>query len=123
MVEKNERKSAGSNELADYLTTKRIEFSYSTGKLGTDVDAAFEQVKATGGALLAFGLGADATIVGDNLAGLEVAPLATYPNKKFYRQYILLFHVDTSTPAGRLDYVGALDPCGFTIQQARKNVE
>ena len=34
MVEKNERKSAGSNELADYLTTKRIEFSYSTGKLG-----------------------------------------------------------------------------------------
>ena len=89
----------------------------------TDVDAAFEQVKATGGALLAFGLGADATIVGDNLAGLETAPLATYPNKKFYRQYILLFHVDTSTPAGRLDYVGALDPCGFTIQQARKNVE
>ena len=34
MVEKNERKSADSNELADYLTTKRIEFSYSTGKLG-----------------------------------------------------------------------------------------
>ena len=34
VVEKNERKSAGSNELADYLTTKRIEFSYSTGKLG-----------------------------------------------------------------------------------------
>ena len=35
VVEKNERKSAGSNELADYLTTKRIEFSYSTGKLGS----------------------------------------------------------------------------------------
>ena len=34
VVEKNERKSADSNELADYLTTKRIEFSYSTGKLG-----------------------------------------------------------------------------------------
>ena len=34
VLEKNERTSAGSNELADYLTTKRIEFSYSTGKLG-----------------------------------------------------------------------------------------
>lgn len=93
-----------------------------TGK-ATNETAAFEQVKATGGALLAFGLGPDASIIGDNLAGLEAAPLATYPNKKFYRQYILLFRVDTSTPAGRLDYVGALDPCGFTIQQARKNCE
>ena len=94
-----------------------------TNGVVTDVDAAFEQVKATGGALLAFGLGADASIIGNNLAGLEAVPLATYPIKKFYRQFILLFRVDTSTPAGRLDYVGALDPCGFTVQQARKNVE
>lgn len=85
-----------------------------------DNDKAIEQVKATGGALLAFGLGADSTIIGNNLAGLESVPLATYPAKKFYRQYILLFHVDTSTPAGRLDFRGVLDPCGFSIRQARE---
>ena len=89
----------------------------------TDPDAAFAQVKATGGALLAFGLGPDATIIGNEIAGLEAVPLATYPVKKFYRQYILLFRVDTSTPAGRLAYAGVIDPCGFTIQQGRKNVE
>lgn len=86
----------------------------------TDKDAAIEQVKATGGALLAFGLGVDSTIIGNGLAGLESVPLATYPAKKFYRQYILLFHVDTSTPAGRLDFRGVIDPCGFSIRQARE---
>ena len=88
--------------------------------MATDADAAFEQVKATGGALLAFGLGADSTIIGNGLAGLESVPLATYPVKKYYRQYILLFHVDTSTSAGRLDFRGVLDPCGFSIRQARE---
>ena len=44
MVEKNERKSAGSNELADYLTTKRIEFSYSTGKLGKNRVSVYDGV-------------------------------------------------------------------------------
>ena len=88
--------------------------------MATDADAAFEQVKATGGALLAFGLGADSTIIGNGLAGLESVPLATYPVKKYYRQYILLFHVDTSTPAGRLDFRGVIDPCGFSIRQARE---
>lgn len=91
----------------------------ATGQ-ATDQDAAIEQVKATGGALLAFGLGSDASIIGNGLAGLESVPLATYPVKKYYRQYILLFHVDTSTPAGRLDFRGVLDPCGFTIRQARE---
>ena len=91
----------------------------ASGK-ATNRDAAIEQVKATGGALLAFGLGADSTIIGNGLAGLESVPLATYPVKKYYRQYILLFHVDTSTPAGRLDFRGVLDPCGFSIRQARE---
>ena len=30
--------NAGSTELADYLTTKRIEFSYSTGNSGNNIN-------------------------------------------------------------------------------------
>lgn len=80
------------------------------------------ELTAKGGVLLAFGLNQKASIIGDKDCGLESVPLATYPVKKYYRQYILLFHVDTSTPAGLLDFRGVLDPCGFTIEEARENV-
>lgn len=94
----------------------------ATGR-AIDEEKAIAQVQTTGGVLLAFGLGADASLMGAGQAGLESVPLATYPVKKFYRQYILLFHVDASTPAGRLDFRGVLDPCGFTIRQARETME
>ncbi|MGN0852231.1 MAG: type II secretion system protein [Kiritimatiellia bacterium] len=90
--------------------------------MATDEDKAIAQMNATGGALLAFGLGSDATLIGNGLAGLESVPYATYPVSKYYRQYILLFHVDTSTPAGRLDFRGVLDPCGFTTRVAREAI-
>lgn len=84
-----------------------------------DRAAVLAEVKATGGPLLAFGLGSEATVVGDPSAGLESAPYATYPLAKFYRQYILLFHVDTSTKSGSLVFAGVLDPCGQTIRMSR----
>lgn len=82
-------------------------------------DAVLAQVKATGGPLFAFGLGDKASIIGSSDAGLESAPYATYPNRKYYTRYILLFRVDTSTKAGRVTFAGVLDPCGATIRTAQ----
>lgn len=94
----------------------------ANGRYSASPDDVLKELNAKGGVLLAFGLGKDATIIGNKDCGLEGVPLATYPVKKYYRQYILLFHVDTSTPAGRLDFRGVLDPCGFTVDEARANI-
>jgi len=95
----------------------------ANGRYSGSESEVLKELKAKGGVLLAFGLGAKASIIGASDCGIESVPLATYPVKKYYRQYILLFHVDTSTPAGRLDFRGVLDPCGFTIDEAKKNVK
>ena len=84
-----------------------------------DSASVLAQLKATGGPLLAFGLGDRASIVGSGDAGLESAPYATYPNRKFYTRYILLFRVDTSTKAGRVSFAGVIDPCGSTVRTAQ----
>lgn len=84
--------------------------------------AVLAQVKATGGVLLAFGLGDRASIIGSSDAGLESAPYATYPNRKFYTRYILLFRVDTSTKAGKVTFAGVIDPCGATIRTAQNSL-
>lgn len=95
----------------------------ANGRYSGDADEVIAELTAKGGVLLAFGLGRDASIIGSKDCGLESVPLATYPVEKYYRQYILLFHVDTSTPAGRLDFRGVLDPCGFTVEEARANID
>ena len=92
-----------------------------------DYIAAAEDVKAevaaAGGALLAFGLGDDASIVGDPQGGIESAPVAAYPNKKFYSRYILLFRVDASTRAGEVEFAGVIDPCGNNERAARNAIK
>ena len=95
-------------------TAQQITASYRS-----DSAAVLAQVAATGGPLLAFGLGDRASIIGSSDAGLESAPYATYPNRKFYTRYILLFRVDTSTRAGRVTFAGVIDPCGSTIRTAQ----
>ena len=80
------------------------------------------EVAAQGGALLAFGLGAEASIIGDIRGGLDVEPICTYPNKKFYNRYILLFRVRTTTNAGLLEFVGVIDPCGNIVRAAREAI-
>ena len=84
------------------------------------------EVNATGGPLLAFGLGDSASIIGNSQAGLEVAPYATYAQKKYYSRYILLFRL-RSTGAGSVsvvlpEFAGVLDCCGNTIRAARQIV-
>lgn len=85
-------------------------------------DAVLAEVKATGGTLFAFGLGESASIIGSPDAGLESAPYATYPNKKFYSRYILLFRIDTSSRAGKITFAGAIDPCAATIRSAQRAI-
>ena len=86
-----------------------------------------QEVAATGGPLLAFGLGDSASIIGDSRAGLEAAPYATYPHKKYYSRYILLFRL-RSTGGGSVsvmvpEFAGVLDCCGNTIRAARHIVQ
>lgn len=100
------------------LATKETENEYKSDRANV-----LAEVKATGGALLAFGLGSEATIVGAANAGIESAPCATYPLKKFYTRFILLFRIDVSTQSGRLEFAGVLDPCGNTVRMARKSLD
>ena len=100
------------------LATKETASEYKS-----DRAAVLAEVKATGGAILAFGLGNEATIIGSANAGLESAPYATYPLKKFYTRYILLFRVNTSTQSGRVEFAGVIDPCGNTIRMARNFID
>ena len=81
------------------------------------------EVAATGGPLIAFGLGDNASIIGDSQAGLEAAPFATFPHKKYYSRYILLFRLRTSGSGSVSivipEFAGVLDCCGNTIRAAR----
>lgn len=81
---------------------------------------ALAELKATGGVLLAFGLGSEASIVGEAQGGLDSAPYAEYPLRRYYRQYILLVRVNRwrgGVPTA--EFAGVLDPCGNTIRAAR----
>ena len=87
-----------------------------------DQTTALAEVKATGGALLAFGLGDNASIIGKAGAGLESAPYATFPLKRYYTRYILLFRLRTAG-AGSVsviipEFAGVLDCEGNTIRAA-----
>ena len=81
------------------------------------------EIAATGGPLVAFGLGDSASIVGKADAGLESAPHATYVQRKFYSRYILLFRLKTvgsgSVSQILLEFVGVLDCCGNTVRAAQ----
>ena len=81
------------------------------------------EVAASGGPLIAFGLGESASIVGKADAGLEGAPRATFVQKKFYSRYILLFRLKTigsgSVSETIPEFAGVLDCCGNTVRAAQ----
>ena len=85
-----------------------------------DPVAAEREVLATGGVLLAFGLGENASIVGAAQGGLEAVPRAGHVLPKHYSGYILLFRVRKDAAGIPLpEFAGVLDPCGQTIRVAR----
>lgn len=99
------------------LRTEREDSSYTPA-------AVLSELQSTGGVLLAFGLGSQASIVGVSQGGLETAPYADYPLAKFYRQYILLVRVNRwKNGVPFAEFAGVLDPCGNTIRMARAAVE
>lgn len=90
---------------------------------GYDDNTVKTEIKATGGPLLAFGLGNSASIIGAAQGGLDVAPYSEVIPAKYYRQYILLFRLRTagsgSVSSVTAEFAGVLDPQGNTIRAAR----
>jgi len=97
----------------ELMKTERDGYKY-------DERAAVAEANATGGPLIALGLGPSANVIGKADAGLESAPFATYPARKYYANYILLFRL---RPVGNTiapEFAGVIDPCGNTIRAARE---
>ncbi len=90
---------------------------------GYNEDTVRAEIAATGGPLLAFGLGSNASIVGAAKGGIDAAPYSEALPAKYYRQYILLFRLRTtgsgSVSAVTAEFAGVLDPMGNTIRAAR----
>lgn len=83
--------------------------------------AAFDTLDAGPGILLAFGLGESASIVGNNKAGLDHAPLCPLvSDAREYNYYLVLVRLRTNDSGVRLaEYAGLLDAMGNTVSMAR----
>lgn len=99
----------------ELLNTKNYNDPYDENKVRAEV-------KATGGPLLAFGLGDNCSAIGKANAGLESAPYATYAQRRFYSRYILLFRLRTfgegSVSQVIPEFAGVIDCCGNTVRAA-----
>lgn len=79
-----------------------------------------DEIFATGGPLLAFGLGDSASIVGATQGGIDAAPYSDSIQSKYYRQYILLVRLRHSGSSVSAEFAGVIDPEGNTIRAARQ---
>lgn len=81
------------------------------------------EIKATGGVLLAFGLGSSSSMIGAANGGLDAAPFSEAIDRKYYRQFILLFRLKASGSGSAslttAEFAGVLDPEGNSIRKAR----
>ncbi len=83
---------------------------------------ALAEINATGGPLLAFGLGQSCSLIGGANAGLDAAPYSEVLQANRYRQYIVLFRLRTVEGVSTAEFAGVLDPEGHTIRAARRLV-
>ncbi len=88
-----------------------------------DRDAAEAEIAATGGPLLALGLGTGATIVGAARGGIDSVPTSEIIPSKYYRHYILLFRLRTLPGTVVAEFAGVLDPSGHSIPSARLSLK
>lgn len=101
----------------------------STATGGSDYNEADvkAEIAATGGPLLAFGLGANASIVGAAQGGLDSVPYSEILPARYYRQYILLFRLHATgagaTATVTAEFAGVLDPRGNSIVSARQGLK
>lgn len=86
---------------------------------GNSEDALKALYEAGGpGILLAFGLGDFAGLIGDNKAGLDVAPYCPDVEEGVYRRYLVLIRLKTTRANGvEAEYAGLVDPRGRTFSQ------
>ena len=88
-----------------------------------DTATAAAEARASGGVLLAFGLGASSSIVGA-AQGIDSVPYCEVLPRRFYRQYVLLFRLRSSGSGGAsgtaAEFAGVLDPMGNTVAAARQ---
>lgn len=94
----------------------------STEESGTyDKTAALAEISATGGPLVALGLGPSASIVGAARGGLDTAPSSEIVPSKYYRRFILLFRLRPSASSSSVtaEFAGILDPRAQSIPAAR----
>lgn len=100
----------------ELLNTKNWNESYSEAEVRAEV-------AATGGPLIAFGLGDSASIVGKSDAGIDSAPFSAVVKKTNYSRYILLFRLKTigSGSVSQIipEFAGVLDPEGNTARAAQ----
>lgn len=100
----------------DLLPTARWGQSY-------DESTVKSEIAATGGPLLAFGLGSSSSIVGASNGGIDAAPYSEVVNTKYYRQYIVLFRIRSSGSGSATvktaEFAGVIDPEGNSIRKAR----
>jgi prepilin-type N-terminal cleavage/methylation domain-containing protein len=99
----------------------------ATGNTGYNETAVKAEIAATGGPLLAFGLGANASIIGAAKGGLDSVPCSEILPARYYRQYILLFRLRTAGAGGAssvtAEFAGVLDPRGNSIVSARQSLK
>jgi len=76
-----------------------------------------------GGILLAFGLGAYTSMIGESVAGLDAAPVCPDIEKTCYRRYILLIRLKQTVENGvEAEYAGIIDPRGRTLNALQGRV-
>ena len=111
---------------AELLVTNSSYANFMTDRV-YDESTASAEVRAAGGPIVAFGLGDSETVVGNANAGLDSAPFATFPPRKYYTRYILPFRL-RSAGSGNVttvlpEFVGVLDCDGNTVRAAQHIVK
>lgn len=86
-----------------------------------NAQGAFATLDAGPGILLAFGLGESASIVGNNKAGLDHAPICPLVSDPLeYNYYLVLIRLRTNESGVRIaEYAGLIDSMGNTVSMAR----
>jgi hypothetical protein len=84
-----------------------------------DADA-LNAVTDSGAVLVLFGLGSQASIIGDSNGGISRAPRCEVLPRQYYRQYLLIVRlpVASATTYESAEIVGVLDPMGQTTKTA-----
>lgn len=106
------------NPLAGAQLYKSFGQDLKLASTATDTDAQAAAL-ASGWYLLAFGLGDQASIIGNRKGGLDSAPRSETLGTDYYRQYFIIVRIPTSPNAFSAEFVGILDSKGQTVKDAK----